>query len=185
MTAGPPVPRRRPRRYLTVALVAVTLAGAFAAGVGVARLTIVSGTESGTGALEPTSAVTWWSEQAVATDLIPATAPGNVSATASSPTVLPSANASLALGPTTAGHAAMRWDFVEKTAPASTEFVLALTLVNGTTGATTVWTGYLSTQANTTLTLTFSLYVDRGLAAGALRAAIEVVQQCASVGTCP
>lgn len=185
MGAGSPDRLRQRRLAVGFTVVALTLVGAFAAGVGVARLTIVSGSESGSGSLEPTSAVTWWSEQAVAIDLIPLTAPTNVSAAVGAPTVLPGTNATLALGPTTAGHAAMRWDFVEKTAPSSTEFVLALTLVNATTGATTVWTGYLSTQGNATATLTFSLFVDRGLTAGPLRAASEVVQQCASTGSCP
>ncbi len=176
--------RLGPRVVLGVGVLGAVLA--FAAGVGVAKITIASGAESASGQIELGGALTWWSPVTIAADLIPAPVPTALSTSAASPTPLPGTNGSFVVGTAIAGHAALRWDFSEKSAPASTEFTLTITYVNATTGAMTTLEAFAKTQTSPpTGTMTWSVYLDVGTNVASVSASSELAQQCPSSTTCP
>ncbi len=168
------------------AVVLVLLAvGAFLGGVATAALSVSGGTENGDGAASSVSALTWWTLKTTAVDVVPNPAPLPVSSVAATPTVLPSVNGSLAFATATAGDGAVRLDFQEKGATASTELEVAVTFLN-ISGVATSALVYLETQTTVPAgTLQFSLYLDTGAGAVLFLRITDLTQQCASVGSCP
>lgn len=175
--------RLPPRAW--IAILGAVAAVAFLAGDGAAQLTIVAGTESATGSAESAAAVLWWSVATFAVDTVPATVPGSASTSAAAPSGLPGANGSFAAGAATALDAAVRWDFVEKNAPGSTEFELIVLLLNGTSVPVAGATVYFETQASPPGPITVSVFLDVGSTAPSGGNATELAVQCASIGSCP
>lgn len=177
--------RGRVRAWLPVLVVLLPMGVAFSVGWVTASASVASSTESATGANNAEVVMNWWTLQTTATDVIPGSVPATASTNPSSPTVLPTANASWVLGSAKTGDHAIRLDFQEKGAPAAIEFELTVTFVNGSAGSVTD-TVYVETQLpSPTGAIPFSFYLDGGTAPPGFESVYEVSQQCSAFGSCP
>ncbi|HZY70606.1 MAG TPA: hypothetical protein VFF67_06490 [Thermoplasmata archaeon] len=164
------------------------LAILFLAGVAVAGpFSVGNLTESGSGGSTVTSPLLWWHLRFVDRVVLPSPAPLAANGTDPLPQLLPAAGGSFALNTAITGHAGVRFAFNETTgAPPSTEFEIALTVTNVTTGANTSYVAFFETQSRTpTSGLGFTLYLDLGTVSAALAGELYVAQACGAIGSCP
>lgn len=144
-------------------------------------------TEGGSGASTVTAPLLWWHLRFVDVVVIPNPVPAVVNGTGPAPELLPPGGGSYAMDSATAGHSGVRFAFNETTGSApSTEFELAVTVTNATTGMNVTWVAYFETQSHVlTAGLGFAVYVDLGTGSIPLAGELYVAEECPSVGVCP
>lgn len=173
-------------RLVAAVLVALVGIGAFAAGAVAASLTIQSGAESGKGATESGTAITWWAQTDVDLEQIPSPAPATANASAATPTLLIGGNTSYSVGTVTANDSAIRWDFQMRAPPVLTEFEITVSVLNLSAAGPTILTVYLETPAAPSSgTVLISLFLDNGAGVTGFRSASQLSQQCMAFGSCP
>ncbi len=174
--------------YLATAFCLVT----FGAGYVLAATTVSNASLSSGGNYISDTPLTWWTPSTSTPSgitTVPGPAPPAVSQLPATPTVLPTVGTSYSVGTTTAGDIAQTIKLIEGTAaPVNTELEIVFTLSTGASTITTT-TVYVETQSAAPGTAqTFTFYMDAGSAASTsvtINYAIQVSQQCPSVGTCP
>lgn len=175
-----------PPRLLLVATVVALIA--LVSGIALGAVTVSHKTQTGSGTSVGGGYLGYWKQ--VDADNLSTVPAGTttLSTTVGAPTTLAAAATTYALNAATTGHAAFRWNMTESTsAPTSTELELMFKIVTGATFAVTVLTVYVETRATALgAAVTFSLVYDEGsTTAPILDSALQISQQCTSVGQCP
>lgn len=167
--------------YITIAVAAV----AFTAGLVVAAAAGISPvftTQNANENVATTSTISWLTLGTPALELVPSPAPAAASSSVGTPTLL-SSGSSLGIGAVSAWGEAESFSLAYANAPASTEMEWQLWVNSTNVSTLTIYLETPSTAASGSVTFYYELAPAGGTFT--LNQVTSVVQQCASVGSCP